>query len=116
MAELCAGLPKVMWGEVVKLQTQCTAPDYLPDDVFRYAFTPDGPVTIDCPEHSSRRNGCSYQPSVHGILHPDRHGDSPDAVALANKINDRPMALSDLYVCSAQTAAEQDRYHGDIRT
>jgi hypothetical protein len=43
-------------------------------------------------------------------------------VALADQVNDRPMALSDLYVfsakggqlCSAQTTAEQDRDHGDI--
>ena len=33
MAELCTGSPKVVRGEVVKLQTQCTAPDYVPDDV-----------------------------------------------------------------------------------
>ncbi|MBB5061535.1 hypothetical protein HDF16_006271 [Granulicella aggregans] len=122
MAELCAGSPKVVRCEVVELQTQCTAPDYVPDDVFGYALTPDGSVTTDCPEHSSRRDGCSCQPSVHGILHPDRHGDGPNVVTLADKVNDRPMALSDLYVFSAQgrqlgsaqTAAEQDRYHSDI--
>jgi hypothetical protein len=43
-------------------------------------------------------------------------------VALADKVNDNPMALSDLNIFSseggqlgsAQTAAEQDRYHSDI--
>ena len=122
MAELCAGSPKIMRCQVAELQTQCTATDYVPDDVFGYAVAPDGSVTTDCPEHSSGRDARSCQPSVHGILHPDRHGDGPDVVALADKVNDRPMALSDLYVFSAQgrqlgsaqTAAEQDRYHSDI--
>ena len=36
MAELCAGSPKIMRCEVVQLQPPCTAPDYIPDDVFRY--------------------------------------------------------------------------------
>ena len=40
MAELCAGSPKVVRREVVELQTQCTAPDYVPDDVFGDAVTP----------------------------------------------------------------------------
>jgi hypothetical protein len=43
-------------------------------------------------------------------------------VTLADKVNHRPIALSDLYVFSARdrelgpahTAAEQDRYHSDI--
>jgi hypothetical protein len=122
MAELCAGSPKVVWCEVVELQTKCTTPDYVPDDVFGYAVTPDSSVTTDCPEDSSRRGGCSCQPSVYGILHPAGHRNGADVVALADQVNDRPMALSDLYVfsakggqlCSAQTAAEQDRDHGDI--
>ena len=102
MAELCAGSPKIMRCEVVELQTQCTVPDYVPDDVFGYSVTPDASVTTDRPEHSPRRDGCSRHPSVYGILHPDRHGDGPDVVALADKVNDHPMALSDLYVFSAQ--------------
>ena len=51
MAELCAGSPKIVRREVVELQTQCTAPDYVPDDVFGYAVTPDGSVTTDRPEY-----------------------------------------------------------------
>jgi hypothetical protein len=84
MAELCAGSPKVVRCEVVELQTQCTAPDYVPDNVFGYAVTPDGSVTTDCPEYSSRRDGCSCQPSVYGILHPAGHGNGADVVALAD--------------------------------
>ncbi len=34
MAELCAGSPEVVRCEVAELQTQCTDPDYVPDDVF----------------------------------------------------------------------------------
>ena len=84
MAELCAGSPKVVRCDVVELQTQCTAPDYVPDDVFGYAVTPDGSVTTDCPEYSSRRDGCSGQPSINGILHPAGHGNGANVVALAD--------------------------------
>ena len=102
VTKLCAGSPKIMRCEVVELQTQCTATDYVPDDVLGYALTPNGSVTTDRSEHSSGRDGCSCQPSVHGTLHPDRHGDGPDVVTLADEVNDRPMTLSNLYVFSAQ--------------
>ena len=84
MAELCAGSPKGVRCEVVELQTQCTAPDYVPDDVFGYAVPPDGSVTTDCPEYSARHDGCSCQPFVYGILHPAGHGNGPDVVALSD--------------------------------
>jgi hypothetical protein len=43
-------------------------------------------------------------------------------VALADKVNDSPVALSDLHIFhsqgrqlgSAQTTAKQDRYHSDV--
>ena len=69
MAELCAGSPKVTRCEALELLTQCTAPDYVPDDVFGYALNPDGSVTTDHPEYASSRGGCSCQPSVYGNLH-----------------------------------------------
>ena len=84
MAELCAGSPKVVRGEVVELQTQCTAPDYVPDDVFGYAANPRRFRDDSVPEHSSRRDGCSCQPSVYGILHPAGHGNDANVVALAD--------------------------------
>ncbi len=84
MAELCAGLPKIVRREVVELQTPCTAPDCVPDDVLRNAGTPDGSVTTDRPEYSPLRDGCSCQPSVYGILNPAGHANGADVVALAN--------------------------------
>ena len=39
VAELCAGSPKIMRCKVVELQTQCTAPDHVPNDIFGYAIT-----------------------------------------------------------------------------
>jgi hypothetical protein len=108
--------------EVSELQTPRAAPDYILDGVFGYAGSPGGSVPTDRPENSSRRDRCRCQPPVHGTLHPDRHGYGPDVVALADKVNNNPMALSNLYVFlrqgrqlgSAQAAAEQDRYHSDV--
>lgn len=56
MAELCAGAPKIMRCEVVEVQAPGTAPDDIPDDVLGNAASPDGSVTTDCPEHSTRRD------------------------------------------------------------
>jgi len=84
MAELCAGSPKVVRCQVVEFQTQCTVPDPVPDDVFGYAVTPNGSVPTDWPEDSSRRDGCSCQPSVYGTLHPAGHGNGANVVALAD--------------------------------
>ena len=56
MTELCAGSPKVVRCEVVELQTQCTAPDDIPEHVLGNAVTPGGSVTADCSEHLTRRN------------------------------------------------------------
>jgi hypothetical protein len=33
-----------------------------------------------------------------GFLHPDRHGYGPDVIALADEVNDSPVALSDLNI------------------
>ena len=63
---------------------RCTTPHYVPDDVSGYTVTPDGSVTTDCPEYSSRRDGCSCQPSVYAILHPAGHGNGADVVAPAD--------------------------------
>ena len=62
------------------------------------------------------------EPSVHRAFYPDRYWNCADVVALANEVYDGPMALSDLDIllfqgcqlCSAQTTAEQDRYHSDV--
>jgi hypothetical protein len=108
--------------EVVELQTAGTAPDHTPNEVLGETGSPRCFVTTHCPDHSSRRNRCSCQPPVHGALQPDRHGHSPDVIALADEIYDRPMTLSDLNIFhsqggqlgSAQATTKQDRYHGGI--
>jgi hypothetical protein len=98
MAELCAGAPKIIGCEVIRLQAPRAAPNHVPDDVLGNAGSSGSSVTTHCPEYLPRRHQCGCQPSVHGTLHPRRHGNCPDVIVLADKVHDGPMSLSDLNV------------------
>jgi hypothetical protein len=96
--------------------------EHIPDDVFGDAGAPGSFVTTDGSEDSSSSHHRSCQPPVDSTLHPDRHGNCTNVVALAEEIHNSPVALPDLYLFfsqrsqfgSSKSTAEQDRDHSDI--
>ena len=81
-----------------KLQAFGTVPNHIPDNILRCACAPRCSVSTHRPEHSSSCDRRSCHPSVDCVFHPDRHGNSSDVLAFADKVHNRPVTLSDLNV------------------
>jgi hypothetical protein len=122
VAKLGTSTPKIMRCKMIEFHSLGTVPDHIPNDVLGDAGSPGCPVTTNGPEDSSGRDRHSCYPSINGTLDPDRHRDRANVIAPTDEVYDRPMPLPNLNIflpqgCqlrSAQTTAEQDRYHSDV--
>ena len=94
MAQLRARTPQIMRCYMGEPEFSSVLFHHMPDDSFRYAFTPFFACPTDTSEQSSDRySGCSH-PKINGPFDPfgNRHGSN--VAPFADQINYDPMFLA----------------------
>jgi hypothetical protein len=98
VTQLGTSSAQIVRGEVIELKAAGTVPNGIPNDALGDPVPPGRSVPTDSPENTSFYDICRYHPSVHGVLHPNRHWHGADMSPFFDQVDDRPVALTNLNI------------------
>src|SRR5260370_20394532 len=122
VAQLRAGSPQVVRGNMLQARSLAAGLDYVPHNILRDAFSPNLSRPGDGSKDSALRDSCCYRPLIERRLYPFWDGHRADVAALADQVYHRPVPLTHLDFIqlqahkfrSTQTTTKQHGQHGAI--
>ena len=76
--------------------------DHVPDELFRYSFSPSSTGATHMPEKLTPVNSGRLCPFVQQAMHPIRDGNGSNVTGLSAQVHDRPMPFALLQVAESQ--------------
>jgi hypothetical protein len=76
--------------------------DDVPDELFRYSFSPSSTSTTHMPEKLTRVDSGGLCPFVQQAMYPMRHRNGSNVTSLSAQVHDRPMPFALLQVAEGQ--------------
>jgi hypothetical protein len=122
VAQLRAGSPQVVRGNMLQARSLAAGLDYVPHNILRDAFSPNLSRPSDGSKDSALRDSCCYRPLIERRLYPFWDGHRADVAALADQVYHRPVPLTHLDFIqlqahkfrSTKTTTKQHGQHGAI--
>ena len=74
----------------------------VPHNPLGHAVSPRRPCSANAPKHAAFAHTCRHEPGIDGALDPIRNGNGPNMSALADQIDDGPVAFPPLKVGEIQ--------------
>jgi hypothetical protein len=101
-AELGAGAPGVVRGELRLADFGAVAPDHLPDGVFADPAREHLAALVHGTKDRTGLDLRALEPGIEQQLDPGRHGHGPQALAFARQVRNRPACIAQLNVADIE--------------